>query len=60
MATGTYNFVTKIRKRSSVADIFLSAGKSENNDLQANALFDVSHITAVVTGGATGIGLSKS
>ncbi|KAK8041666.1 hypothetical protein PG993_006189 [Apiospora rasikravindrae] len=27
------------------------------NDLSASALFDVSHVTAVVTGGATGIGL---
>ncbi|KAK7952820.1 NAD(P)-binding protein [Apiospora aurea] len=27
------------------------------NDLSAGALFDVSHVTAVVTGGATGIGL---
>ncbi len=28
-----------------------------NNDLKASKLFDVSHITAVVTGGGTGIGL---
>ncbi|KAJ4394055.1 hypothetical protein N0V93_003272 [Gnomoniopsis smithogilvyi] len=35
----------------------MATGKSENHELQANALFDVSHITAVVTGGATGIGL---
>lgn len=34
------------------------AGKFDNKDLQASALFDVSHITAVVTGGGTGIGLS--
>lgn len=32
-------------------------GKADNKDLQAMSLFDVSHITAVVTGGATGIGL---
>ncbi|KAJ4002539.1 hypothetical protein NW752_012460 [Fusarium irregulare] len=31
--------------------------KANNDDLKAGALFDVSHITAVVTGGATGIGL---
>lgn len=31
--------------------------KAQNNDLKAGALFDVSHLTAVVTGGATGIGL---
>ncbi|KAF4338048.1 NAD(P)H-dependent oxidoreductase [Fusarium beomiforme] len=30
---------------------------AKNDDLKAGALFDVSHITAVVTGGATGIGL---
>ncbi|KAF3762249.1 NAD(P)-binding protein [Cryphonectria parasitica EP155] len=35
----------------------MATGKSENYELQANALFDVSHITAVVTGGGTGIGL---
>lgn len=28
-------------------------------ELHANSLFDVSHITAVVTGGGTGIGLSQ-
>ncbi len=28
-----------------------------NDDLKASKLFDVSHITAVVTGGGTGIGL---
>ncbi|ETS76665.1 hypothetical protein PFICI_12052 [Pestalotiopsis fici W106-1] len=32
-------------------------GKTENQNLQANSLFDVSHVTAVVTGGGTGIGL---
>ncbi|KAF9770213.1 hypothetical protein IL306_012269 [Fusarium sp. DS 682] len=30
---------------------------AKNEDLKAGALFDVSHLTAVVTGGATGIGL---
>jgi NAD(P)-dependent dehydrogenase (short-subunit alcohol dehydrogenase family) len=30
---------------------------AKNEDLKAGSLFDVSHITAVVTGGATGIGL---
>ncbi|KAL4724351.1 hypothetical protein ACLX1H_008965 [Fusarium chlamydosporum] len=30
---------------------------AKNDDLKASSLFDVSHITAVVTGGATGIGL---
>jgi NAD(P)-dependent dehydrogenase (short-subunit alcohol dehydrogenase family) len=32
-------------------------GRSTNTDLTSNLLFDVSHVTAVVTGGATGIGL---
>lgn len=32
-------------------------GKAENHDLHATSLFDVSHVTAVVTGGGTGIGL---
>ena len=32
-------------------------GKSENHELKTSDLFDVSHVTAVVTGGATGIGL---
>jgi NAD(P)-dependent dehydrogenase (short-subunit alcohol dehydrogenase family) len=32
-------------------------GRSTNADLKNSLLFDVSHVTAVVTGGATGIGL---
>lgn len=35
----------------------MSTHKAQNPDLKASALFDVSHIVAVVTGGATGIGL---
>ncbi|KAI9147479.1 NAD(P)H-dependent oxidoreductase [Paramyrothecium foliicola] len=35
----------------------MSTHKAQNEDLKASSLFDVSHITAVVTGGATGIGL---
>lgn len=33
---------------------------AENKDLKASDLFDVSHITALVTGGGTGIGLMIS
>lgn len=32
-------------------------GKHENHELKGSDLFDVSHVTAVVTGGGTGIGL---
>ncbi|KAK4979591.1 hypothetical protein LTR66_010427 [Elasticomyces elasticus] len=35
----------------------MSTGKAGNQDLKASKLFDVSHITAIVTGGGTGIGL---
>ncbi|KAM0351740.1 hypothetical protein ACHAPU_002252 [Fusarium lateritium] len=35
----------------------MATHEAQNHDLSANALFGVSHITAVVTGGATGIGL---
>ncbi|KAM0264585.1 hypothetical protein ACHAPA_008250 [Fusarium lateritium] len=35
----------------------MATHKAQNHDLSASALFGVSHITAVVTGGATGIGL---
>lgn len=35
-------------------------GKHENHELKSSDLFDVSHVTAVVTGGATGIGLMIS
>ncbi|KAK7908850.1 hypothetical protein PG985_016153 [Apiospora marii] len=35
----------------------MATGQANNPDLRASALFDVSHVTAVVTGGATGIGL---
>lgn len=35
----------------------MATNKAQNQDLKASSLFDVSHITAVVTGGATGIGL---
>ncbi|KAK6077387.1 short chain dehydrogenase [Seiridium cupressi] len=40
-----------------VSQATMATGKAENMDLQANSLFDVSHLTAVVTGGGTGIGL---
>lgn len=32
---------------------------ASTEDMKASGLFDVSHVTALVTGGATGIGLSK-
>lgn len=35
----------------------MATAKSSNEELQAGSLFDVSHVTAVVTGGGTGIGL---
>ncbi|KUI70911.1 Rhamnolipids biosynthesis 3-oxoacyl-[acyl-carrier-protein] reductase [Cytospora mali] len=35
----------------------MATGKADSKELQAGSLFDVSHITAVVTGGGTGIGL---
>jgi NADPH:quinone reductase-like Zn-dependent oxidoreductase len=35
----------------------MSVQARTNDDLKASKLFDVSHITAVVTGGGTGIGL---
>lgn len=33
------------------------SGKADNEQLKGSKLFDVSHVTAVVTGGGTGIGL---
>lgn len=38
----------------------MATGKSDNQELKSSALFDVSHVTAVVTGGSTGIGLMAS
>lgn len=35
----------------------MSDGKASNEQLTSSKLFDVSHVTAVVTGGGTGIGL---
>lgn len=35
----------------------MSSGSKNNDDFKSSKLFDVSHITAVVTGGGTGIGL---
>lgn len=35
----------------------MATGKAENHELARDALFDVSFVTAVVTGGGTGIGL---
>lgn len=32
-------------------------GKASNDELKGSKLFDVSHVTALVTGGGTGIGL---
>ncbi|EMD86210.1 hypothetical protein COCC4DRAFT_135767 [Bipolaris maydis ATCC 48331] len=37
--------------------IVRNMGKASNEDLKGSRLFDVSHITALVTGGGTGIGL---
>ena len=33
------------------------SGKADNEQLKGSKLFDVSHVTAIVTGGGTGIGL---
>ena len=33
------------------------ASGASNSDLKSSKLFDVSHVTAIVTGGGTGIGL---
>ncbi|KAI9663608.1 MAG: hypothetical protein M1821_007098 [Bathelium mastoideum] len=35
----------------------MASGKATNNQLTSSKLFDVSHVTAIVTGGGTGIGL---
>jgi NADP-dependent 3-hydroxy acid dehydrogenase YdfG len=35
----------------------MATGKADNEQLKSSKLFDVSHVTAVVTGGGTGIGL---
>ncbi|KAF2871665.1 hypothetical protein BDV95DRAFT_493715 [Massariosphaeria phaeospora] len=35
----------------------MSSGKADNEQLKSSKLFDVSHVTAIVTGGGTGIGL---
>lgn len=35
----------------------MGSGKADNEQLKGSKLFDVSHITALVTGGGTGIGL---
>ncbi|ORX94145.1 hypothetical protein BCR34DRAFT_608363 [Clohesyomyces aquaticus] len=35
----------------------MGSGKADNEQLKGSTLFDVSHVTTLVTGGATGIGL---
>ncbi|PSN72297.1 NAD(P)-binding protein [Corynespora cassiicola Philippines] len=35
----------------------MGSGRAENDQLKGSKLFDVSHVTALVTGGGTGIGL---
>lgn len=35
----------------------MESSKADNEQLNGNKLFDVSHVTALVTGGGTGIGL---
>ncbi len=35
----------------------MATGKADNEQLKGSKLFDVSHVTALVTGGGTGIGL---
>ncbi|KAK8048140.1 hypothetical protein PG994_009870 [Apiospora phragmitis] len=59
MATGKRMLTvgTFARKQLTLIDKSSIAGQASNQDLRASALFDVSHVTAVVTGGATGIGL---
>lgn len=42
----TYNFASN-----------MAPGKSSTDELKNSKLFDVSHVTAIVTGGGTGIGL---
>jgi len=42
----TYNFASN-----------MAPGKSNTDELKNTKLFDVSHVTAIVTGGGTGIGL---
>lgn len=42
----TYNFASS-----------MAPGKSNTDELKNTKLFDVSHVTAIVTGGGTGIGL---
>lgn len=35
----------------------MATGKADNSFLESSKVFDVSHVTAVVTGGGSGIGL---
>jgi short-subunit dehydrogenase involved in D-alanine esterification of teichoic acids len=55
MATGTPTLTTAVSLHD--PDHSSTTGKSENHELKSSDLFDVSHVTALVTGGATGIGL---
>jgi len=43
--------------KASYLQIRKMSGKADNEQLKGSKLFDVSHVTAIVTGGGTGIGL---
>jgi NADPH:quinone reductase-like Zn-dependent oxidoreductase len=50
--------ITYVPKTSSYTIIRnMSSGKADNEQLKGSKLFDVSHVTALITGGGTGIGL---
>jgi enoyl-[acyl-carrier-protein] reductase (NADH) len=51
-------FIAQVPKASSHVFIRnMGSGKADNEQLKGSALFDVSHVTALITGGGTGIGL---
>jgi 3-oxoacyl-ACP reductase-like protein len=57
-ATSTFRSQSKLISRTSYQIVRnMGNGKADNEQLKGSKLFDVSHVTALVTGGGTGIGL---
>lgn len=55
--TATRNTLLSQAPKVSYLQIKNMSGKADNQQLTGAKLFDVSHVTAIVTGGGTGIGL---
>jgi NADPH:quinone reductase-like Zn-dependent oxidoreductase len=52
-----FSHIPKVSPSFQISNMSGHSGKADNEQLKGSKLFDVSHVTALVTGGGTGIGL---